>query len=450
MSWPSVTCVMTAYNYARYVAGALQSVLTQDYPPHLLDVIVVDDGSTDGTADVVRRVGARSDGRVTLVRQANAGLAAATQAALDRSGGELIAICDADDEWLPGKVRCQVEFLRARPEVSLVYGDMQVIDESGSLLDASFFRRQNVSPRRGRTLDELVAVNFTTNSTLMLRARDLVAIPAQSPYADYWLVMHAAAVGELELVERPLANYRLHGSNMSFGAAGDREIREARRELMIRRLILSGDVGDHVAPRVLAAAVLDLHGRAHAISRTAGLPLADVLPVSEAQRRRAEAELEGTFAEPDPERRLRARALAWLLDPLSEAAGSLIGELAPAPLVTAQAPARTPGPGSHPPRRVTVASAAELIAHPHVIAEYCARMAPVSDATLVIVADPHELEGTATRLRVAMEEVGVDPDACPDMAIVPASELRTIAGRSLLGRAARLTPCPELVVSDAR
>ncbi len=441
MGWPSVTCVMTAYNYAGYVAGALESVLTQDYPSHLLDVVVVDDGSTDGTADVVRGIAAGADARITLVRQTNAGLAAATQAALERAGGELIAICDADDEWLPGKVRSQVDVLRARPEVSLVYGDMQVIDESGSVLDASFFRRQNVTARRGRTLDELVAVNFTTNSTLMLRARDVVAIPAESPYADYWLVMHAAAAGELELLERPLANYRLHGSNMSFGAAGDREIREAGRELMIRRLILTSDVGDRVTPRVLAGAALELRRRAHALSLRAGIPLSDVLPVSASQRRQAEAALERAHAEPDPERRLRAHALAWLLDPLNEAAPSSIGGPVPAP-----PPAGTPGARREP--RITVASAGELIACPELIAEYCERVAAVGDTLLVIVADSAELEDTAARLRAAMAAVGVDPDACPDMAIVPASELRTDAGRSLLTGAAPLTRCPELAVSD--
>ena len=114
-----------------------------------------------------------------LVQQPNAGLAAATTTALKHARGEFIAICDADDEWLPGKVRAQVDVLLARPEVSLVYGDMQVIDEFGRLLAPSYFASQHVTPRRGRVLEELLSVNFTTNSTLMLRATHATAIPAQ-------------------------------------------------------------------------------------------------------------------------------------------------------------------------------------------------------------------------------------------------------------------------------
>lgn len=443
MSLPRVTCVMTAYNYARYVAGALESVLSQDYPGRLLDVVVVDDGSTDDTADMVARVQAGAGGRVTLIRQANAGLAAATQAALRQASGDLVAICDADDEWLPGKIQMQVEVLSRRPEVSVVYGDMQVIDEAGSVLDRSFFRRQNVSPQRGRRLDELAAVNFTTNSTLMLRARDLVEIPPDSPYADYWLVMHAAAVGELELIERPLANYRLHGSNMSFGAAGDRHVREVKRELKIRRQMLTGPVARSISPAVLVRAALDLHATAHTVSRTTGEPLADVVPISDAQRDRADRALHEALATSDPETRLRLRALALLLDPVRPDAARLVAELTGPPGPPDRAPA-APSPS----RRLTVASARELIADPAPIAEYCARVAAQPETTLLIVADPHALDTTAKRLRASLIHLGIDPEDCPDMAIVPAPELQSRAGRSLLAGAARLTPCPELQLSD--
>ena len=81
MTLPHVTCVMTAFNYERFIAGALRSVLDQDYPREKLDVVVVDDGSTDGTAAVVREVAAEAGDRVELVQQPNAGLAAATTTA---------------------------------------------------------------------------------------------------------------------------------------------------------------------------------------------------------------------------------------------------------------------------------------------------------------------------------------------------------------------------------
>ncbi len=370
---PHVTCVMTAFNYERYVAGALASVLAQDYPPDRLDVVVVDDGSTDGTAEAIRAVQARAGARVTLVQQPNAGLAAATDAALKRARGELVAICDADDEWLPGKVGAQVEIFASRPEVALVYGDMQVIDEEGSVLDSSFFRRQGVVPLRGRVLDQLIAVNFTTNSTLMLRAAHVVSIPACSPYADYWLAVHAAAGGDVEVIERPLASYRLHGSNMSFGVEGERLATELQRERMIRRLILTGELFRSVSLDTLVRAARECAP----------------LEVGDDERARARRELKRGFDEQDPDERLRACARACLLDPSS----------------------------------ITIAFAEELIAAPRLLAAYCLRVGSSKDATLVILADDSRLQETAQRLRESLIGVGVDPDDCPDMVIVPGSRV---------------------------
>jgi hypothetical protein len=399
-----------------------------------LDVVVVDDGSTDGTADVVRETAAKANGRVTFIRQANAGLAAATQSALEHARGELVAICDADDEWLPGKVRMQVEIFVAAPKVSLVYGDMQVIDESGAVLDDSFFRRQGITPLRGRVLDELVSVNFTTNSTLMFRGGDLPHVPVESPYADYWLVMHAAAVGDLELVSRPLANYRLHSSNMSFGAAGDRLLRESLRELNIRRLLLTSDISAGVSAQALARAAVDLHENAHSLSRASAVALSELVAVSDVQRRRAYVEMERARVAHDARSRLHAWALASLLDPQSDGARAGLAHCLSSLAATGEATVPASPAVS---RCVTVGWAAELISDPALIAGYCARLERDSGATLVIVADSADLQGTAQRLRACLISVGIDPDDCPDMALVPQSA--DLVG---LGATAKLTAAP--------
>ena len=393
---------MTAFNYERYIAGALRSVLGQDYPSELLDVVVVDDGSTDGTPDVVRAVQASARERVALVQQENAGLAAATNTALEHAQGELVAICDADDEWLPGKVRAQVEIFTSRPEVSLVYGDMQIIDGDGSVLEGSFFRKHQITPLRGRLLDDLVGVNFTTNSTLMLRARHVTRIPPCCPYADYWLVMHAAAAGELEVVERALANYRLHASNMSFGASGQHLVRELSRELMIRRLLLTGDLFAHLAAPTLVQAAQEQEARARAIGLPIDASLADVLSVTDADRDLARAEVRRGHTEPDRDQQLRAFARARLLDPFNTEARAGLEDAIARP-------------------RITVAAARELISDPQLVASYCAAIRPGEHATLVILAAESDLETTGERLRESLISVGVDPDDCPDMALVPAS-----------------------------
>jgi glycosyltransferase involved in cell wall biosynthesis len=111
---PTVSVVIASYNGARTIAETLDSVLAQDYRP--LDIVVVDDGSTD---DFLQALQPYRDS-VRVFSQANAGPAAARNTALQHAQGELVAFVDADDVWLPGKLSAQVRLLEARPEIGAV------------------------------------------------------------------------------------------------------------------------------------------------------------------------------------------------------------------------------------------------------------------------------------------------------------------------------------------
>ncbi|HUO67213.1 MAG TPA: glycosyltransferase family A protein, partial [Gammaproteobacteria bacterium] len=110
---PTVSCVVPAYNAERYVARALESVLEQSRPPD--EIIVVDDGSTDGTAAVLESYGSR----LRVVHQENSGPAAARNRGIRMATGEIICFQDADDEWHRDKLAKQLVLLEARPEVGI-------------------------------------------------------------------------------------------------------------------------------------------------------------------------------------------------------------------------------------------------------------------------------------------------------------------------------------------
>lgn len=112
---PLVSVIIPAYNARDFVLDAVNSVLAQDYRP--LEVVLVDDGSDDGTADLVRDQAPA----VRVIRQSNAGAAAARNRGLNEASGELICFLDADDGWFPGKLKAQVAHLLANPDVGLVY-----------------------------------------------------------------------------------------------------------------------------------------------------------------------------------------------------------------------------------------------------------------------------------------------------------------------------------------
>jgi glycosyltransferase involved in cell wall biosynthesis len=103
-SLPSVTVVVTAYNHERFVAEAIDSALRQDYPAELVDVVVVNDGSADGTRAVLdARYGAEP--RVRLIHQENRGFVGAVNRGLEEVRGELVALLDADDTWPLDRLR---------------------------------------------------------------------------------------------------------------------------------------------------------------------------------------------------------------------------------------------------------------------------------------------------------------------------------------------------------
>jgi glycosyltransferase involved in cell wall biosynthesis len=127
---PTVTVIIPAYNHGRFLGEALESVLAQTYQD--LEVLVVDDGSTDDTQAVV----ARNAPSVHYIRQSHAGPAAARNRGIAASHGELIAFLDADDRWYPGKVAFQVAYLDAHPQAGVVFTKFLVTDEWGRALYA--------------------------------------------------------------------------------------------------------------------------------------------------------------------------------------------------------------------------------------------------------------------------------------------------------------------------
>ncbi len=165
---PLVSVIIPAYNAEAFIARTLESVLAQSYSH--LEVLVVDDGSRDRTAEIVQEFVER-DRRVTLIRQENAGVAMARNHAIDRAQGALIAPVDADDIWYPQKLEKQVACLQAKgPEVGLVYSCSVLIDEDDRIL-GRYSRRKKFKPE-GPVLSSLICSNFLDNASSPLIRRE--------------------------------------------------------------------------------------------------------------------------------------------------------------------------------------------------------------------------------------------------------------------------------------
>jgi glycosyltransferase involved in cell wall biosynthesis len=118
--WARVSAIIPVFNGERYLREAMESALSQDYPN--LEVIVIDDGSTDGSAQIAQSYVTAEGHPLRYCHQQNAGLSAAQNAGVRESSGEYIAFLDCDDIWTPGKIRLQIEAFAHEPELDMVFG----------------------------------------------------------------------------------------------------------------------------------------------------------------------------------------------------------------------------------------------------------------------------------------------------------------------------------------
>ena len=167
-----LTTIIPAYNAAAFIAETLESVLDQTVVPD--EILVIDDGSTDDTGDVVDQFGAP----VRLVRQSNAGVSAARNAGIARAGGEFVAFLDADDLWLPDKIEKQLAFLDRHPDaVYLIANECYFTDRDGVtvpsyLATVPFADELPQHPHIfEKPLTRLLTDGFVSTSSVVVRAR---------------------------------------------------------------------------------------------------------------------------------------------------------------------------------------------------------------------------------------------------------------------------------------
>lgn len=207
---PAVSVVMATYNYGRFLGGAVESVLGQTFGD--FELIVVDDGSSDDTAAVLRPY--LADPRVRGYRLDHLGQPAAKNVGIRLARAPLIAFLDADDLWLPAKLERQLACFQADPSLGLVCARTLWIDETGIPLE-----RKQPTLYRGNVLDELFVDNFVCFSSAMVRAKVLheVGLFDESlPLAiDYDLWLRVAASHRFDYVDEPLVKYRTGHASLS-------------------------------------------------------------------------------------------------------------------------------------------------------------------------------------------------------------------------------------------
>jgi glycosyltransferase involved in cell wall biosynthesis len=212
---PLVTAAIPTYNRARFLRGAIDSVLGQTFRDY--EVVVVDDGSTDETPEILAEYG----NRIRHVRQDNAGRSAARNRCIGEARGRYVSFLDSDDRWLPEKLAVHVPVLEERPRVGMVHGHIDVIDEHDRPRDdltAFHHELWTRAHRNGVTYAgyALECRCFSSATTFRREVFDRVGLYDESlALDDYELYLRVALEYEIVFLERSVALYRYHGDNMS-------------------------------------------------------------------------------------------------------------------------------------------------------------------------------------------------------------------------------------------
>lgn len=210
---PLVSVIMPAYNVEPYIGDAIRSTLAQTFTD--FELIVVDDGSKDGTAEVVKEL-ARQDRRVSLVQQANRGLAGARNSAMRAARGEYFALLDSDDMWDPQYLEAQLALLDARPAVDIVTGNGWYLGgpRHGQVA------RPYPDPRRDPELASIIGDEWSVFIMSVFRRRVYTEIgpfdESMRSNEDYDFWLRAALAGLIfARNDRPLGHYRVRTDSLS-------------------------------------------------------------------------------------------------------------------------------------------------------------------------------------------------------------------------------------------
>lgn len=211
---PAVSILIATYNRAAYLREALDSVLGQSY--HDFEVVVIDDGSTDGSTELLRDYQRRYPDKIRHFwheGRINKGTSSSLNAAIEQSGGRYLAWLDSDDVWFPDKLAKQMSHIESQPALGMVYGYAVVIDENGTRFPGLI--GGDVSRDAFR---QLVIGNAICPSTVLMRRACLDDVGWFNEgviYHDWELFIRIAARYPIGFISEPLAFYRIHARNIS-------------------------------------------------------------------------------------------------------------------------------------------------------------------------------------------------------------------------------------------
>jgi glycosyltransferase involved in cell wall biosynthesis len=216
-----VTFAIAAYNHEKYVLASLESVWNDSYPHK--EILIIDDGSSDDTPNIIRRWCEQKNWvDISYQTEPNAGITATLNKLISASTGEYIRLVSSDDLLVPGGTQEMVSVLDGDCEAMAVFGDAVLIDSTGVKIGHSTLIANGADKKKLSRPDRLaceVIKNWSVSGPVILIRRDFYrrfGSYDESLLVDDWdLYLRVVAIGGLRFIDRPVAEYRIHGLNTS-------------------------------------------------------------------------------------------------------------------------------------------------------------------------------------------------------------------------------------------
>jgi glycosyltransferase involved in cell wall biosynthesis len=211
MNTKLVSIALCAYNGKKFLEQQIDSILNQSYKN--IELIIVDDNSTDNTIDIINRY-IKYDNRIRLYKNSkNIGFIKNFEKAISLCTGEYICLCDQDDIWLKDKVKILVENIK---DNTLIYSNASLVDEDGNDLNKSLVDPEKMI--KGNNNKAFILNNCVSGNTLMFKKElieHILPIPKKVSLHDIWIAFVATTYGNITYVEESLVKYRRYSGQIT-------------------------------------------------------------------------------------------------------------------------------------------------------------------------------------------------------------------------------------------